>query len=443
MGAAEGGKGLSSVESWDSYEKYGGEEKVESPAGDDTRTLDEHDGDFTEASHTKPAELEKDQAKATDETAEHGERMLHEEEQETTEALEASSIHSQDAGYPEPADDQTGQVEPAMPHEQGEEDITNAEEAVEAGGVDETIGRLSPLRGFLSVSVSLIKVLEVARHDKGKDDRQQEYGDFREETSQPEQQPYVDDAQAIQENDVPAQDSAVPHDAADKYGQEPDEDYAEWEMAEPEWRAQGATEQPEGTSATRSASATVGEGTEDDGPPVDTETGVDDSVGIQQTDVRQPEISLDETDIDITGEDNVQADNVHQTTNGQSQNTVSADAGQQPGTPETSHSLFDVEEDIFKSPMAEKPAVTPAVDLAAEQNQGTEEPEVVILDEDYLESPDLESGDVHPSEDGDFQLLDEKPLGEGSPTSGKRPRSDDDADAEEPSAPESKRRRSG
>lgn len=285
-----------------------------------------------------------------------------------------------------------------------------------------------------------------SRYDEVEEDlRQEDYVELHEATRQFEQQPYTGYAEPMQENDVQADD----HHGPDSYVEDFNYDYSQWEGTEPEWHAQEAAEPLEGTlGASDDASAAPGK-IEPDVTPENVEPAANDFATTLESDVRQPEITFDETVIDTTGEDNGQPDNnIPQNANGLPQGTSNADAGQRPGTPETTHSLFDVEEDIFKSPMTQKSALAPsAVDLAADsmpgdQGLGTGQPAVEVLDdEEYPNSPSIESGEVVSSEDGDFQLQDEKPLAGGIPTPTKRPRPDDDVDTEENTAPELKRHR--
>jgi hypothetical protein len=131
--------------------------------------------------------------------------------------------------------------------------------------------------------------------------------------------------------------------------------------------------------------------------------------------------------------------------------------GRGPETPEPSHNLVDLDEDIFKSPVAEThdppaPANGPVADVAP--GEQVQQPMVDVDETSFSSSlsEDLEEIDFNDEEFADLDPTDVAPIESikpldkssfqyGSPKSVKRSRVDDD-DSLESHIPEMKRRRS-
>lgn len=158
------------------------------------------------------------------------------------------------------------------------------------------------------------------------------------------------------------------------------------------------------------------------------------------------EQDLDGPEIDISVENDGQLD--HESDAVETGLPPKVEIEEAPRTPHASHELFDIEEDIFKSPVP-KPVVTPPMDDSRNEFilQGTSQAHGqadvgTANGEAYRYDPDLESGEVSAYEEEEFQVGEAKLQPERSPTAAKRPRPDDEAGALEDSVPELKRHRS-
>lgn len=179
--------------------------------------------------------------------------------------------------------------------------------------------------------------------------------------------------------------------------------------------------------------------------PIDIDVGGEEPTR-EEEDLVNP---LDEPEIDISMGNDEQLNPSYSLEPDQPAEGSKVETEVQPGTPVSSHhGLFDIDEDLFKSPVM-KPAPAPPMDdsrsefMLDDNAQKSGQADVETTNGTvHFDKPELESGEVSEDEEEISPTEIGKPLLEGSSTPAKRPRPEDETDVSQGPVPQLKRHRS-
>ena len=445
----EDGKGLSSIHSWDVYEQ-------EEAEGD--TLIPEHDG----ADASKPAaEDHPDESPA--------QASLEFQEPDFPEENADESVHPppgqsvQEAAAPEdiPGDNvNVDEIVRRKSPEQGASEETQAAKdehnprGVEQPAEDESIGKTNGMTWPLNLpstsrSERLLTSFAESGHQQPQEYVSSEEGYLElsnevEETGQPDVVDIAEEARQV--------------DAEGEYSITDDTNSApQW--PEEQERPKSPTLQPHQQPVPEEANEASREengfdyDTRDSYQALDTdgtakydhaEIDVGNGLALEKDDnVDHPAEDVNEPEIDVSIENDVHPD--HESGN-EAVDLPNVEVEAASGTPGTGHGLFDIEEDIFKSPVAQ-PATLPQMDDSNQEftlqvaSQEQVQSGVEANGETQPDVPDLESGEVSAFDDEEAQIRTEESHPGKSP-SAKRPRPEDANDTLELQVPELKRHRS-